>query len=80
MNEEVAALLREYAELTQITGGDVFRVLLDVARRTADEMVGALTPISQRCTYAGSRCALGLGPGQHAVRRRHRAARLAHPG
>jgi len=25
-NEEVAALLREYAELTQITGGDVFRV------------------------------------------------------
>jgi len=25
MNEEVAALLREYAELTQITGGDVFR-------------------------------------------------------
>jgi DNA polymerase (family 10) len=24
-NEEVAALLREYAELTQITGGDVFR-------------------------------------------------------
>jgi DNA polymerase (family 10) len=26
MNDEVAALLREYAELTQITGGDVFRV------------------------------------------------------
>ena len=25
-NEEVAGLLREYAELTQITGGDVFRV------------------------------------------------------
>jgi DNA polymerase (family X) len=25
MNEEVAALLHEYAELTQITGGDVFR-------------------------------------------------------
>jgi DNA polymerase (family 10) len=25
LNEEVAALLREYAELTQITGGDVFR-------------------------------------------------------
>ena len=25
-NEEVAALLREYAELTVITGGDVFRV------------------------------------------------------
>jgi DNA polymerase (family 10) len=25
MNDEVAALLREYAELTQITGGDVFR-------------------------------------------------------
>jgi DNA polymerase (family X) len=25
VNEEVAALLREYAELTQITGGDVFR-------------------------------------------------------
>ena len=25
MNEEIAALLREYAELTQITGGDVFR-------------------------------------------------------
>jgi DNA polymerase (family X) len=24
-NEEVASLLREYAELTQITGGDVFR-------------------------------------------------------
>ena len=24
-NEEVAGLLREYAELTQITGGDVFR-------------------------------------------------------
>ena len=30
------------------------RVLLDVALRTADEMVDALTPISQRCTYAGS--------------------------
>src|ERR1700678_1367891 len=26
LNEEIAALLREYAELTQITGGDVFRV------------------------------------------------------
>ena len=26
MNEQVAALLREYAELTVITGGDVFRV------------------------------------------------------
>jgi DNA polymerase (family 10) len=26
MNEEIAALLREYAELTVITGGDVFRV------------------------------------------------------
>jgi DNA polymerase (family X) len=26
LNEEVAGLLREYAELTQITGGDVFRV------------------------------------------------------
>jgi DNA polymerase (family X) len=25
MNEEVAALLHEYAELSQITGGDVFR-------------------------------------------------------
>jgi DNA polymerase (family X) len=25
LNEEIAALLREYAELTQITGGDVFR-------------------------------------------------------
>jgi DNA polymerase (family X) len=30
------------------------RVLLDVALRTADEMVDALTPLSQRCTYAGS--------------------------
>jgi DNA polymerase (family 10) len=30
------------------------RVLLDVALRTADEMVAALTLISQRCTYAGS--------------------------
>jgi DNA polymerase (family 10) len=30
------------------------RVLLDVALRTANEMVDALTPISQRCTYAGS--------------------------
>jgi DNA polymerase (family X) len=30
------------------------RVLLDVALRTADEMTAALTPISQRCTYAGS--------------------------
>ena len=26
LNEEVAGLLREYAELTQITGGDPFRV------------------------------------------------------
>ena len=26
VNEEIAGLLREYAELTQITGGDVFRV------------------------------------------------------
>ena len=25
LNEEIAGLLREYAELTQITGGDVFR-------------------------------------------------------
>ncbi|HEY0998863.1 MAG TPA: helix-hairpin-helix domain-containing protein, partial [Streptosporangiaceae bacterium] len=30
------------------------RVLLDVALRTATEMVDALTPLSQRCTYAGS--------------------------
>ena len=30
------------------------RVLLDVALRTADAMTAALTPISQRCTYAGS--------------------------
>jgi DNA polymerase (family X) len=30
------------------------RVLLDVALRTATEMTAALTPISQRCTYAGS--------------------------
>jgi DNA polymerase (family X) len=30
------------------------RVLLDVALRTATEMVDALTPISQRCVYAGS--------------------------
>jgi len=30
------------------------RVLLDVALRTATEMVDALTPISQRCAHAGS--------------------------
>jgi len=30
------------------------RVLLDVALRTATEMVDALTPLSQRCAYAGS--------------------------
>jgi DNA polymerase (family X) len=30
------------------------RVLLDVALRTADEMIAALTSLSQRCTYAGS--------------------------
>ena len=30
------------------------RVLLDVALRTANEMVDALAPISQRCAYAGS--------------------------
>jgi DNA polymerase (family 10) len=30
------------------------RVLLDVALRTATEMVEALTPLSQRCAYAGS--------------------------
>ncbi len=30
------------------------RVLLDVALRTAAAMVAALTPISQRCAYAGS--------------------------
>ena len=30
------------------------RVLLDVALRTANEMVDALTPLSQRCAYAGS--------------------------
>jgi DNA polymerase (family 10) len=30
------------------------RVLLDVALRTANEMVDMLTPISQRCAYAGS--------------------------
>jgi len=30
------------------------RALLDVALRTANEMVDALTPISQRCAYAGS--------------------------
>src|SRR5438132_977621 len=73
-NEEIAGLLREYAELTQITGGDGFgarseeriaagievyrqgreRVLLDVALRVATEMVDLLTPLSQRCAYAGS--------------------------
>src|SRR6266513_1573180 len=30
------------------------RVMLDVALRTATEMVDALTPLSQRCAYAGS--------------------------
>jgi DNA polymerase (family 10) len=30
------------------------RVLLDVALRTATEIVDALTPLSQRCAYAGS--------------------------
>ena len=30
------------------------RVLLDVALRTATEMVDALTPLSERCAYAGS--------------------------
>jgi DNA polymerase (family 10) len=30
------------------------RVLLDVALRTATEMVDTLTPLSQRCAYAGS--------------------------
>ena len=30
------------------------RVLLDVALRTATEMAAALTPLSQRCAYAGS--------------------------
>jgi len=30
------------------------RVLLDVALRTATEMVDVLTPLSQRCAYAGS--------------------------
>src|ERR1700750_1867227 len=30
------------------------RVLLDVALRTATEVVDALTPLSQRCAYAGS--------------------------
>jgi DNA polymerase (family 10) len=30
------------------------RVLLDVALRTATELVDALTPLSQRCAYAGS--------------------------
>ena len=30
------------------------RVLLDVALRTATAMVGELTPLSQRCAYAGS--------------------------
>jgi len=30
------------------------RVLLDVALRTATEMMDALTPLSQRCAYAGS--------------------------
>ena len=30
------------------------RMLLDVALRTATEMVDALTPLSQRCAYAGS--------------------------
>ncbi|MGH3177941.1 MAG: PHP domain-containing protein, partial [Streptosporangiaceae bacterium] len=41
------------------TGIEVYRqgrerVLLDVALRTATEMVDALTPLSQRCAYAGS--------------------------
>src|SRR6267154_704187 len=102
-NEEVAGLLREYAELTQITGGDVFRARnyekaarsvrgwgddigqLDVKALRAIPGVGAsiaakiaeyretgsiraldelrakipsgvleLTPLSQRCAYAGS--------------------------
>jgi DNA polymerase (family 10) len=45
--ERIAAGIEVYRQ-----GGE--RVLLDVALRTADEMVDALTPISQRCTYAGS--------------------------
>ena len=45
--ERIAAGIEVYRQSRE-------RVLLDVALRTADEMVDRLTPISQRCTYAGS--------------------------
>src|ERR1700749_867302 len=45
--ERIAAGIKGYRQGRE-------RVLLDVALRTANEMVDALTPISQRCAYAGS--------------------------
>jgi DNA polymerase (family X) len=45
--ERIAAAIEVYRQGRE-------RVLLDVALRTATEMVDALTPLSQRCAYAGS--------------------------
>jgi DNA polymerase (family 10) len=45
--ERIAASIEVYRQGRE-------RVLLDVALRTATEMVDALTPLSQRCAYAGS--------------------------
>ena len=45
-NEEVAALLREYAELLVLTGGDLFRVR---SYEKAAKAVGATRTTSARC-------------------------------
>ena len=66
-NEEVAGLLREYAELTQITGGDVFRARNyekaarsvrgwadDVSQLDAKGLQPFLNPSSRPVFFAGS--------------------------
>ena len=58
LNEEVAGLLREYAELTQITGGDVFRARND--EKAARSVRGWGEDIS-RLDVKGLRAIPGVG-------------------
>jgi len=58
LNEEVAGLLREYAELTQITGGDVFRARN--YEKAARSVRGWADDISQ-LDVAGLRAIPGVG-------------------
>ena len=58
LNEEVSALLREYAELTQITGGDVFRARnYEKAARSVRGWADDISPLDAK----GLRAIPGVG-------------------